>query len=478
MNRLWVRLTAAFLFVALAALIVFAAITSQTVASQFRGYVGQQTGRAAGVQIAGVLQVYYAENGSWQGVAETLPQPGTGQGPGMGRGRGAGMGAGMGGSQPYVLFDANGRYITGTDADRDTSPVTEQELDRALPIESGEQVVGWLVMQQPAQVLLDAAATDFLSQMRRTLALLALIVSGLALVVGLAISQIISRPLDKLTGAARAVTAGKLGEQVTLPPGQAAEIATLAESFNQMSAALAQAEAQRKRLTADIAHELRTPISVVRAQLQAMLDGVHPTDPAHVASVYEQTLHLSRLVDDLHTLTRAESGHLPLHLQPLDLADLARRVADRFEPLVQDAGLTLSLDIESGVPEVRGDGDRLHQVTANLLSNALRHTLAGGKITLSVQQAGDAVRVSVTNTGTSLTPEQAKHVFERFWRADESRRRDGSGAGLGLAISRELIHLHGGRIWVDVEPDQTRFTFELPQAVAASARPGSSSPAR
>ena len=462
MNRLWVRLTAAFLAVALSALIVFAAITSQTVESQFRGYVGQQTGKAASVQIAGALQAYYAENGSWEGVEQRLPQPGMGQG--MGRGRGPGAGGGMGGGQAYVLFDAEGNYLAGTAANRGLDPASRQELDRALPVESGEEIVGWLVVQQPAQILLDAAATDFLSQMRRTLALLALLVSGLALVVGLAISQVISRPLDRLTGAARAVAAGKLGEQVKLPAGQTTEIAALATSFNQMSAALAQAEAQRRRLTADIAHELRTPISVVRAQLQAMLDGVHPTDPAHVASVYEQTLHLSRLVDDLHTLTRAESGHLPLHFQPLDLVDLARQVADRFEPLVQDAGLTLTLDVQSGVPKVRGDGDRLHQVTANLLANALRHTPAGGEIALSVRRVGDAVRVSVMNAGASLTPEQAEHVFERFWRADESRRRDGSGAGLGLAISRELIHLHGGRIWVDVEPGRTCFKFELPQA--------------
>jgi len=469
MNRLWVRLTAAFLLVALVAVALFALVMSRTVETQFRGYVGVQTSRAATERAVELLTQYYAENGSWAGVETLLlggngPSPGgRGTGPGQGQRHGMGgmMGAGMGGIR-YALYDENGSLIAGTEPVSIGPTLSPAERERATPVQVNGQTVGWLVVQQPAQVLLDTAQAGSLRQVRRTLVIAGLIAAGLALIVGVAISQVITRPLARLTGAARAVAAGKLGEQVALPVGPAAEINTLARTFNEMSAALEKAEAQRVRLTADIAHELRTPISVMRAQLQAMLDGVYPTDTAHVAAVYEQTLHLARLVDDLHTLTRAETGHLPLAMQPLDPASLASRAAALFEPLVQDAGLALAVEIEPGLPTVRADADRLHQVLANLLGNALRHTPPGGEIRLGVAQAGDRVQFSVRNTGQTLTAEEAEHVFDRFWRADESRQRDGGGAGLGLAIARELVHLHGGRIRVETGQGETAFVFDVP----------------
>ena len=333
------------------------------------------------------------------------------------------------------------------------------ERERATPVQVNGQTVGWLVVQQPAQVLLDTAQAGFLRQVRRTLVIAGLIAAGLALIVGVAISQVITRPLARLTGAARAVAAGKLGEQVALPVGPAAEINTLARTFNEMSAALEKAEAQRVRLTADIAHELRTPISVLRAQLQAMLDGVYPTDTAHVAAVYEQTLH-SRGWWTTCTLTRAETGHLPLVTQPLDPASPLCAGA-LFERLVLVSGLAVAVVIEPGLASVGADADRLHQVLANLLGNALRHTPPGGEIRLGVAQAGDRVQFSVRNTGQTLTAEEAEHVFDRFWRADESRQRDGGGAGLGLAIARELVHLHGGAS-AETGQGETAFVFDAP----------------
>lgn len=470
MSRLWVRLTAAFLLVALVAVALFALVMSRTVETQFRGYVGGQASRLASERATEALAGYYAEHGSWAGVDALLPggdgPPGGGRGMGAGQGQGGrwGLGGMMGGAGGirYGLYDMSGTLITGTEPPPAGPTLAPAERELATPLLVDGDTVGWLVVQQPSQVLLDAAQAGFLRQVHRTLVIAGLVAAGLALIVGVAISQVITRPLARLTGAAKAVTAGKLGEQVALGGGQAAEIRTLARSFNEMSASLQKAEAQRVRLTADVAHELRTPISVMRAQIQAMLDGVYPTDAAHVAAVYEQTLLLTRLVDDLHTLTRAETGHLPLTTQPLDPASLANRAAALFEPMVQDAGLALAVEIEPGLPAIRADGDRLHQVLANLLGNALRHTPPGGGVRLGVARAGDRVRFSVRNTGETLTAAEAEHVFDRFWRADESRQRDSGGAGLGLAIARELVHLHGGRIWVETGQGETRFVFDVP----------------
>lgn len=478
MNKLWVRLTAAIMAVALVAVVLFAVVTSRTLEVRFRGYVGRQTSENARGIVVNALEAYYARQGSWAGLdnntslLETAEEETQGQGRGFGQGQAqgqlmgrGGMGMGQGATMSgvsYTLFDADGNYIFGSDTARGTDNATADELAQATSLEANGETVGWLFLRSSGQVLLDAAQAEFLQQIRRTMLVMVALATALALLVGVAVSQFVTRPLDKLTGAAQIVAAGGLGEQVEIPVGQADEITTLATSFNRMSGALAEAEVQRQRLTADIAHELRTPLSVMRVQLQAMLDGVHPTDTAHVAIVYEQTLHLARLVDDLHTLTRAETGHLPLEMQPLDPAGLVNRAATLFKPLAQDTDITLDVLISPSLPRINADGDRVQQVLANLLANALRHTPPGGTIRLSAARDAQKVRFAVSNTGSTLTPEQASHVFERFWRTDESRQRDSGGAGLGLAIVRELVHLHGGRIWVDVEGDETRFIFELP----------------
>lgn len=467
MRKLWVRLTGAFLLVALVAVAVVALVIGQSVERGFRGYLGRESSQIASAQLVEELETYYARQGGWRGVEAVLPAPGGQRGGGQRAGAGRhGMGGGMmmGSGARFVLYDAAGSFVAGSDPDRNRQDATQADLENAVPLQVDGEVVGWLLVTQQAmmQSVLSATQTEFLEQVRRTLLLAALLAGGVALVAGIAISRVLARPLRRLTGAAQAVAAGQLGRQVDIYRDTAQEIHLLAKAFNHMSSALERAEHQRRQLTADIAHELRTPLSVMRGQLQAMLDGLYPTDATHVAVVYEQTLHLERVVDDLHTLTRAETGHLPLRMQRVDPSGLVRRAAALFEPLAQDAGLVLRVEAGDGLPPVRGDVDRLNQVLANLLSNALRHTDAGGTIRLTAEQTGDNVRLSVTNTGAALTPEQAEHVFDRFWRADESRQRDRGGAGLGLAIAKEIVNLHGGRIWVEVVEGETRFAFELP----------------
>lgn len=191
------------------------------------------------------------------------------------------------------------------------------------------------------------------------------------------------------------------------------------------------------------------------------MDGVYPLDVEHVAVAYEQTLHLSRLVDDLRLLTQAEAGRLPLVIKPTSPASLVTQTIARFEPLAQDAGIALASEVASDLPMIQVDHARLFQVFDNLLINALRHSAADGRICMHALLHSDAVRFIVSNSG-EIDAETAAHLFDRFWRADGARSRDAGGSGLGLAISRQIVLLHGGSIDVESSDGETRFIIDLP----------------
>jgi two-component system OmpR family sensor kinase/two-component system sensor histidine kinase BaeS len=241
-----------------------------------------------------------------------------------------------------------------------------------------------------------------------------------------------------------------------------------------MATDLAEAERLRRNLVADVAHELRTPMSVLQGNLRAILDDVYPLERTEVASLYDETRLLSRLIDDLHELALAEAGQLPLHVQPVDPVDIIQTTVANMAVVAESEDVNLSVDLPDpgGLPLVQADPDRLAQVLRNLLANALRHTPTGGQVTVGAEPSSDEpgfVQITVTDTGEGIAPEDLSCVFDRFWRADRSRSRDQSGiragAGLGLTIARQLVEAHGGRITVESAPGQgTRFAFTLPVA--------------
>lgn len=470
MRKLWVRLSGAFLFVALLSVISLALVMNQTIEKRFRGYLNQANDTQAAERVAASFEAYYLENNTWEGVESVVPGPGSsgrddnsgdGQAGGAAHGPGQGQGNQHGGVR-YTIVDQNRVIVYSREAEQIGQTAGEALMAQAVPLQNGDEIIGWALAETPGQSVLDNAQTQFIDDIRNTLIVVALITGLLALLAGILISHYISRPLIQLKGAARSVASGNLGEEVNVSPGNAEEVTSLAESFNSMSRALAEGESLRQRMTADIAHELRTPVSVIRAQLQAMMDGIHRPDLEHIAAAYNQSVHLARLVEDLRTLTRAEAGHLPLSRKSVDVGGLLRQTFRLFEPLADDARLTLDMDIQGDLPPTLADPDRLHQVLANLLSNALRHTPKDGKILLSASRNTDWLRVSVSNTGITLTENEAQHVFERFWRADGSRQRDSGGSGLGLSIAQQIIRLHDGRIWVELDEGCTRFIFEIP----------------
>jgi signal transduction histidine kinase len=270
--------------------------------------------------------------------------------------------------------------------------------------------------------------------------LLSLVVGGVA---GVAISRVVSKPITELSKAAQRIGKGELN--VRVESRGSAEIVALADTFNRMAADLQHAEHTRHNLMADVSHELRTPLTVLEGNLRAALDHVYALDDAEIANLYGQTRHLIRLVNDLRELSLAEARQLAMEMQPADVSALLMETIQAIEPLANDMQVRLTLSAPA-LPEARIDTFRIRQVLMNLLSNALRHTPAGGAVTVQASSTASELRVAIQDTGDGLDPDQLALVFDRFYRADTSRSRDTGGAGLGLAIVKAIVEAHGGHV--------------------------------
>jgi len=271
------------------------------------------------------------------------------------------------------------------------------------------------------------------------------------------------RPLADLVTGIEAVARGDLSVRLKeRGPGQVRE---LAQRFNHMAGELERAGQQRRNLTADIAHELRTPLHIIQGNLEGMLDGVYEPNRENLSATLDETRLLARLVADLQTLSLAEAGQLPLHPTRFLCSDLLADVAASFAPQAAEQGLDLVVEAAEGL-ELEADYDRLDQVLSNLVANALRYTPTGGKISLRAEAVASLVRITVADTGSGIPAEELPFIFDRFWKADRSRTRDGSsGSGLGLAIARQLVRAHDGTIEASSQPGQgTTFTIELAAA--------------
>ncbi|MGD0610516.1 MAG: ATP-binding protein [Anaerolineales bacterium] len=271
-------------------------------------------------------------------------------------------------------------------------------------------------------------------------------------------------PLANLMAAADAVADGDLSAQV--PERGSGDMRRLARSFNRMARELQRADQQRRNLTADVAHELRTPLHVIQGNLEGILDGVYQPSEEHLRATLDETRQLARLVEDLQTLSLAEAGQLPLQLEQVEVADLLSDVITSFSSQAESQGVDLRLETDGNPAKlvIRADALRMDQVLANLVVNALRHTSSGGTITLRAELLEGAVRMRVSDTGEGIPPEDLPFIFDRFWRGDRSRSHaGGASSGLGLAISKQLVEAHGGQIEAESEPGHgTTFTIELP----------------
>jgi signal transduction histidine kinase len=402
--------------------------------------------------LLGRLTTYYSDVGSWGGVeaglAEGLPAP---PNPRMHM-RGPGM---------FTLIDATGRVIVGGPGYRPGELLTGQTLRSFDPIEVEGATVGWLVV--PGDAFAESGGESlFFRRVNNTLLLAAIGAFGVALLAGALAARSLTRPLRELTAATQAVAAGDFERKVEV--GSRDELGALAAAFNRMSQALAESQRLRRQMTADVAHELRTPLAVILGHVDAVEDGVLPEPAGAMRIIREETERLSRLVEDLRTLTRADAGELALLRQPIELDDLVQHVVSAYLPQARAKQIELQAEDASASAAVEVDRDRMVQVISNLLSNALFHTPTGGKVVVRCEPIPSGARISIHDSGPGIPPEDLARIFDRFYRTDKSRRREDGGSGLGLAIARSIVEAHGGRIWAESPPGEgATISIDLPR---------------
>jgi signal transduction histidine kinase len=270
----------------------------------------------------------------------------------------------------------------------------------------------------------------------------------------------LTRSLRELTEATDEIAGGMLGKQVEVR--SADELGELASSFNRMSLDLARATQARRQMTADIAHDLRSPLSVIAGYAEALSEGKLAGSPEVYGILHQETRLLSRLVDDLRTLSLADAGELPLNRQPLEPRALLEQVAARHAVAAEAKGISIKVDAGEMTPQISADAERLTQVLDNLVTNALRFTPAGGEILLRARSAEGKALIQVEDNGSGMTAEEIQHAFDRFYRGDKARQANGE-SGLGLAIARSIVEAHGGTIAVASRPGRgSIFSVRLP----------------
>ena len=449
MRSLTLKLTLAFLFVGLIGALLVAVFVGLRTQSEFGQFVSDRYQQ----DLIDELGSYYQQNGSWDGIdaiAFRLPPRHPGDKAGYMR-------------APVALVDNTDVVVYGSQRYQIGQKLTRSELRQAIPVEVNGQVVGSMVLDLPAEADRRADPSpeaDFLRRINLAILLSALGATAIALVLGILLARAISRPVRELTEATQIVALGDFGHQV--PVRTQDELGELAKSFNQMSADLAQASQLRRQMTADIAHELRTPLSVILGYTEALSDGKLHGSPGMYQAMYGEAQLLSHLVDDLRTLSLADAGELTLNRLPVAPGDCLERTAASQAALAAHQSVEVRVQVAPNLPLIEADRERIAQVLGNLMSNALRYTPAGGTITLSAEAAAESVLLRVSDTGPGIEPDHLPHIFQRFYRADESRTTNGE-SGLGLAIAKSLVEAHGGTITVESIVGQgTTFTVALP----------------
>ena len=469
-NSLAAKLSLAFITVVVLGVVAVSALVRIETGRGFESYL-QAQGSNYLARVADSLGELYRQSGGWQGAGALL----------QAQLRGA--------SDRLVLADSAGRIVADSDGQLVGRSAEGLDAINQTPILVGPDRVGTLFLlsfsgpggpagrgmgppsgkgqgatasRTTVQPLATSPEAGYLASVDRAILTSALLSGMLAIAVGLVVARRITSPLSELAGAAQELAAGKLDRRVAVR--SADELGRVAASFNSMAERLQRNELAKRHMAADIAHELRTPLAVVQGTVDGMLDGIIEPDRENLTSIKEEINLLTRLVTDLRTLSLAEAGQLRLDLEPTDLGMLVRRSVARIEPQCRQKGVDCRIEGASAGLVAAIDPERMQQVMGNLLENALRYTPTGGRIAVSVyaDKAGTAT-ISVADSGQGIADEDLPYVFDRFYRADQSRSRKSGGSGLGLAIVKQLVEAHGGTVQVESSPGQgARFTISLP----------------
>lgn len=361
----------------------------------------------------------------------------------------------------FGLADAQGKIIIPLEPDYPTGAVLPQSiLEKSTPITVNDQQVGFILTARRMPGFNPAEAL-FIRRTNEALLMAMLGALLVALMIGIFLARTLTRPLQALTRAAQNIAEGHLEQQVKVNSHD--EIGQLARAFNRMSQEVARVNYLRRQMTADIAHDLRTPLTVIAGYIESMRDGVLQPTPQRLSLIYGEIERLLNLVGDLRMLSQADAGELPLNPQPISPKALLERVVEVFRHHAEQRQITLAVNGSDDLPEIQLDETRMMQVMDNLISNALRYTPAGGSITLSARLSENKVVITVQDTGEGIEPEELPHIFDRFHRADKSRHSESGETGLGLAIVKALVEAHKGRVWADSAPGKgTIVSMEFP----------------
>jgi two-component system sensor histidine kinase BaeS len=453
MRSLTVKLTLAFLLVGLIGASLVALLVAQRTRSEFDRFISERDQTV----LVDALGQYYATHGSWEGVramlSSTSPLDFY--------------------SHEVAVLDASGVVVLGNRGYNMGDKKPASAFSAGVPIQANGQTVGYVVpIAPPAPSDNDGRFPPpdiaFLQRVTWASAISAGIAALIALVLGVLLARTLTQPVRDLTTATQAMARGQLDQRVTVRSRD--EIGILATSFNQMSSDLARASQLRKQMTADLAHDLRTPLSILRGYTEGLQDGRLQGSPKLYTIMHGEVEHLQRLVEDLRVLSLADAGELPLHRRAVDPVALLERTGLAYIVQAERQGIVLRVEAPEALPSIAVDTDRMTQVLNNLVSNALRYT-ADGEIVLGAAVEGGRVTLQVRDTGAGIAPDDLPFIFDRFYRADKARQRTGSTeSGLGLAIAKAIIEAHGGVIAVDsTVGGGTAFTISLDAAPAPAA---------
>lgn len=363
---------------------------------------------------------------------------------------------------PVGVVDAQGTVLVPLRGYAPGETIPDSVLEQGIPVVANGKTVAFMFPDRGPPFPFRAEEQAYLERTNQALILATVGAVLVAVLLGAVFARTLTRPIRDLTAAAQALQQGSLGQQV--PVRSQDELGQLATTFNQMSAALARAVQARRQMTADIAHDLRTPLQVIGGYIDSMVEGDLEPTRERLLTVYTEIEHLQHLVADLRTLSRADAGELRLNPQILAPCELLIRVAATYENQAHHQGLTLTMNAASDLPLLFVDEERMIQVLGNLVSNALRHTPTGGQITLTAYQEDSTIQLAVQDTGEGIAAEDLPYLFDRFYRVDRARQEESGASGLGLAIARALVTAHGGTITaLSPGPCQgATFTITLP----------------
>ncbi len=484
-GRLMIKLMTALSLVVIVGGISSALIIGLSTRRAFRSVIQENDLRLSSIY-APLFEEFYEQRGGWEGAEEYLmnrhmQMPGTRMGMGMERTPNRSIPPGNSGSGPLwglggprterpiriVLIDSQGNIRVNIPREGADDPLLRRRVQnlvtkKGTALFSGESEVGRIYVGSMIEPVFNPLYRRFLDNVYRSILLATGMAALLALVVAALLFRNIMRPLERLSKATKEIERGNY--EILIETKRNDELGELSRSFGSMAGALKESDEWKRRLIADSAHELRTPVAILQGNLELIRDGVYPPDKDHIDRLYEETLLLSRLVGELGKLSDAQRGSASYRFEELDAGDLARKALTKFRAKLGEKSLIAELEGDASQITLFADAQKLGQALSNLISNAIRHTPEGSKILIQLESDEGYARIAVEDDGSGIAEEEREKIFERFYRVDPARNRADGGSGLGLSVVKEIMRNHGGRVFVENgrRLSGARFVLEFP----------------